>query len=64
MITFEWLRGGTFKVLKNGKGIATFSPSTKKESNVSFDPEFTGNREEEKNKIINVFFKSLSTASA
>ena len=62
MITFKWLRGGTFQVLKDGKGIAVINPSTKKDSKVSFDPKFTGDKEKEENKIVNVFFESMATA--
>ena len=62
MITFKWLRGGTFQVLKDGEGIGVFNPSTKKDSKVSFDSKFTGDKEKEKNKIVNVFFESMATA--
>ena len=51
MITFKWLRGGTFQVLKDGEGIGVFNPSTKKDSKVSFDSKFTGDKDKEKNKI-------------
>ena len=62
MITFKWLRGGTFQVLKDGEGIGVFNPSTKKDSKVSFDSKFTGDKEKDKNKIVNVFFESMATA--
>lgn len=62
MITFKWLRGGTFNILKDGEGIGTFTPSTKEKTKISFNSDFTGDREKEKNKIVNVFFESMATA--
>ena len=62
MITFKWLRGGTFQVLKDGEGIGTFTPSTKEKTKISFNSDFTGDREEEKIKIVSLFFANLAPA--
>lgn len=62
MITFAWLRGGVFKIFKDGEGIGTFTPSTKEKTKISFNSDFSGDREEEENKIIKVFFEEIATA--
>ena len=47
MITFRWVRGGTFIVLKDKEEIGTLNPVTKKKSSVSFNSDFKDDREEE-----------------
>ena len=64
MITFKWLHGGTFQVLQDGKKIAIIDPSTKKETRVSFESNYKGNRKEERDNIIGIFFENLPEATA
>ncbi len=63
MITFRWVRGGTFIVLKDKKEIGILNPVTKKKSCVSFNSDFKDDREEEKKKIIDVFFEDMPVAT-